>query len=140
LLRLEYLTLFSVDSPAIMRFSGGLLVQAAAALAVKLYVADSGGNVTTLALTQSGNAYNLSVAYRTTSCQPNPSWLILDGENEVLYCYDRGATTSINGSMNSFSVAKDGNLTAIQRVNAPFSGVYAELFGQGHKRGIATAS
>lgn len=132
-------TLFS-RFPTGMHFYWALLSQAAAALAVKLYVADSGGNVTTLILSQSLSTSNLSVSYKTNSCAPNPSWLILDGENKLLYCYDRGATSSINGSMNSFSVAEDGNLTSVARVNAPFSGVHARIFGEGNKRGIATAS
>jgi len=42
--------------------------------------------------------------------------------------------------MNSFSVAEDGHLTTIARVDAPLSGVHAHIFNEGSKRGIATAS
>lgn len=123
-----------------MHFSSSLFLQASAVAAVKLYIAETNGNVTTLALTQTSDIYNLDVAYKTLACAPNPAALIHDAENKLLYCYDRGSSSSTNGSMNSFSVSADGNLSQIARVNAPLSGVSATIFGDGSARGIATAA
>jgi 6-phosphogluconolactonase (cycloisomerase 2 family) len=107
--------------------------------AVNLYVAASDGNITTLSLSESKHVYNLSVTSVTPECQANPSWLTLDHENRILYCLDRGSTTSTNGSLNSFSIGKHGNLTRRDRVDAPLSGVYAGIFGE-ETRGFATVS
>ncbi|KAL9946050.1 hypothetical protein ACHAP6_006680 [Verticillium nonalfalfae] len=97
----------------------------ASAGAVTLFAADSGGNVTTLSLTGCSNNYTLSVTSKTADCEVNPSWLTLDGPNRVLYCYDRGAGSSVSGSLNSFSIGEDGLLSRIARVSAPLSGVAA---------------
>ncbi|KAG7120470.1 6-phosphogluconolactonase like protein [Verticillium longisporum] len=99
----------------------------ASAGAVTLFAADSGGNVTTLSLTGCTNNYTLSITSKTTDCEVNPSWLTLDGPNRVLYCYDRGAGSSVSGSLNSFSIGEDGLLSRIARVSAPLSGVAGEI-------------
>ncbi|KAM0438672.1 hypothetical protein ACHAPT_001428 [Fusarium lateritium] len=96
---------------------------AASSEAVSLFVADSSGNLTTLAFTGSEESFALAVTSRTADCQANPSWLTLDHPNRVLYCLDRGASTSTSGSLNSFSIGKDGALTRVGRVTAPLSGV-----------------
>ncbi|GJC95835.1 ykgB protein [Colletotrichum higginsianum] len=82
----------------------GSAVWAASCSAVTLYAADSGGNVTTLSLTGSGDTYSLSVTSKTAECDVNPSWLTLDAANRVLYCLDRGSNSVPNGSLNSFSI------------------------------------
>jgi hypothetical protein len=65
----------------------------------------------------------------------------LDSSNRVLYCLGRGVTNSTNGSMNAFSISEGGNLTLIDRVPAPLSGVSAAIFSSSSgKRGLATAS
>lgn len=114
---------------------------AASSGAVTLFVADSGGNLTTLALTGSDESYDLAVTSRTTDCQANPSWLTLDHPNRVLYCLDRGVSTSVSGSLNSFSIGESGVLSRIGRVSAPLSGVAGEIVTTGSgARGYVSAS
>lgn len=109
----------------------GLISFMAPVAAVTLFAADSGGNVTTLSFKEGCGSSSLTVTSRTSDCEANPSWLTLDREGRILYCYDRGtasgnsATTS--GSLNSFSIGEDGQLTRISRVRGPFSGVAGEL-------------
>ncbi|KAH7353201.1 Lactonase, 7-bladed beta-propeller-domain-containing protein [Plectosphaerella cucumerina] len=105
----------------------GLASCLAPAAAVTLFAADSGGNVTTLSLTQGCGNNSFTVTSRTADCEANPSWLTLDGPSRVLYCYDRGATRSTSGSLNSFSIGEEGLLTRIARVSAPLSGVAGEI-------------
>ncbi|KAK7428118.1 hypothetical protein QQZ08_005357 [Neonectria magnoliae] len=91
--------------------------------AVTLFAADSGGNVTTLSFTGAGSNYTLSVTAKTSGCEDNPSWLSVDKASRVLYCLDRGASSSTSGSLNSFSIEESGALTRLGRVLAPLSGV-----------------
>ncbi|KAH7123518.1 Lactonase, 7-bladed beta-propeller-domain-containing protein [Dactylonectria estremocensis] len=101
----------------------GLGLWASTCSAVTLFAADSLGNVTTLSLTGSGHNYSLTVTARTAECEANPSWLGVDKASRVLYCLDRGVSTSTSGSLNSFSIGSDGALTRLDRVDAPLSGV-----------------
>lgn len=117
-----------------------LCLQLITTSATKLYVATSDGNLTTLSFTESSNATSLTTTSVTPDCGPNPSWLMLEPTEHILYCLDRGSSSSLNGSMNSFSIDPSGNLTRINRVDAPISGVSAHIFGEEGTRGIATAS
>ncbi|KAF4945906.1 hypothetical protein FSARC_14323 [Fusarium sarcochroum] len=108
-------------------FLFGSALFAAYGNAANLFVADPSGNLTTLSLTESGNGYNFSIVSRTLDCGPNPSWLTLDSTNRILYCLDRGASTSTSGSLNSFSIDTNGALTRVGRVDAPLSGVAGEV-------------
>ncbi|KAH6639882.1 Lactonase, 7-bladed beta-propeller-domain-containing protein [Boeremia exigua] len=107
----------------------------------QLFAAHSDGNVTTLALTGTGNASRLSVTSVSSACDANPATLNLDYSKRILYCLDRGRGTS-QGSLNSFSIDAAGKLNRIARVSAPPSGVTAEFFdvpGTG-VRGYVSAS
>lgn len=96
--------------------------------AVRLYTAQSDGNVTTLSLTGDSSNRTLAVASVTAECETNPAALTLDNENGVLYCYDRGFPAGAIGSLNSFSIDEsNGALTRISRVEAPSSGVWGEI-------------
>ncbi|KAJ3537515.1 hypothetical protein NM208_g6277 [Fusarium decemcellulare] len=124
-----------------MRLGSQLVVSAlcvASCNATTLFVADSGGNVTTLSFTKNG----LSITSRTPDCEPNPSWLTLDHKDRVLYCLDRGTpNVSTVGSLNSFSIGKNGTLDHLARVEAPFSGVAGAIVtAPSRKRGYVTAS
>lgn len=110
------------------------------ALAVNLYAATSDGNVTSLALANSNGTYSLSITSKTAECETNPSWLTLDSEKRILYCLDRGATRSLNGSLNSFNVGPGGDLTRVGRTIAPLSGVYMDVFGPSENQGIISVS
>lgn len=110
--------------------------------AQQLFAAHSDGNVSTLALRQTGNIYNLSVTSVTKDCEVNPATLNLDFSQRILYCLDRGKGSSTQGSLNSFSIGDDGKLSRIARVSAPLSGVAAEYFDAGGNgaRGYVSAS
>ncbi|KAM0279933.1 hypothetical protein ACHAO9_011453 [Fusarium lateritium] len=109
--------------------------------AVNLFVADSGGNLTTLALTESQEGFDLAVTSKSSECQANPSWLTLDKSSRVLYCLDRGGNAAPSGSLNSFSIEKGGALKHIARVKAPASGVAGGIVsGAKGRRGYFSAS
>ncbi|KAH7317903.1 Lactonase, 7-bladed beta-propeller-domain-containing protein [Rhexocercosporidium sp. MPI-PUGE-AT-0058] len=119
------------------------LLQAAffvtATSATNLFVACTNGNLTTLSLTKSTNASTLAISSWTNQCSANPSALNLDSTNRILYCMDRGSSSSLNGSMNTFDVDTNGNLTRLARIPIPASGVWTSFFGaEGGNMGIAT--
>lgn len=125
---------------AMRHFNSLLLSTALGANAINLYAATSDGNVTSLSLTVGDSGNNLTVSSKT-ACGANASWLTFDSKTRLLYCLDRGVSSSTNGSMNSYSASADGLLTSIDSVTAPLSGVSHEVFtNEAGKRGFATAS
>ncbi|KAH7386518.1 Lactonase, 7-bladed beta-propeller-domain-containing protein [Cadophora sp. MPI-SDFR-AT-0126] len=114
-------------------------ILATAASATNLFVACTNGNLTTLSLTGSGNTSNLAISSWTNQCASNPAALNLDYQNRILYCMDRASSSSVNGSMNSFDIDTNGNLTRLARIPVPASGVWAGFFGaEGGNQGLAT--
>lgn len=112
---------------------------ATTASATNLFVACTNGNLTTLSLTGTGNTSNLAISSWTNECASNPAALNLDSQNRILYCMDRASSSSVNGSMNSFDVDTNGNLTRLARIPVPASGVWAGFFGaEGGNKGLAT--
>ncbi|CAG8953151.1 hypothetical protein HYFRA_00003350 [Hymenoscyphus fraxineus] len=115
---------------------------------VNLYVAETTGALSTLSLVNSGDTFSLTNTSSSFECSSNPSWLTLDAPNRILYCIDRGIDPAVNrtgdtnGSINSFVVGAQGNLTRVSRVLAPLSGVHASIFNgaPGQKRGLASVS
>ena len=103
-----------------------LALLVASCSATTLFVADSGGNVTSLSLDVGKNS-SLVASHRTTECATNPSWLTLDAANRILYCVDRATNSAVNGSLNSFSVGQTGDLVHIDRVPVASSGVAGEI-------------
>lgn len=109
--------------------------------ATNLYVAMSDGVLSTLNLVFTESSYSLTNTSSTLDCAGNPSWLTLDSDARILYCLDRGKTDALNGSINSFEIGNQGNLSRLHRVDAPLSGVYSEIFGTKEtKRWMATVS
>jgi 6-phosphogluconolactonase (cycloisomerase 2 family) len=110
--------------------------------AVTLFVADSGGNVTSLSLdVENGKNSSLVASHRTTECATNPSWLTLDATDRILYCVDRATNSAVNGSLNSFSVGDGGALVHIDRISVASSGVAGEIVTlDSGVRGYVTAS
>jgi len=102
-------------------------------------VSDYGGNITTFSLTASNGTYNLSKAFQTTDCAPNPSWLTVDIDRGLLFCMNEGLD-SINGSLSSFTINHDGSLNHVKNettISGPVNGViYGNAAGQ---RAIALA-
>lgn len=130
----------SMKSTYLHQFAGAA-IWASCVNAITLFAADSGGNVTTLFFEGSDRNYTLGVVSKTTGCEVNPSWLTLDSTNRVLYCYDRGSSSSTSGSLNSFSIEEDGVLSRISRVSAPLSGVAGEIVtSRNGIRGYVSAS
>ncbi|KAH7359682.1 Lactonase, 7-bladed beta-propeller-domain-containing protein [Pyrenochaeta sp. MPI-SDFR-AT-0127] len=101
-----------------------------------LFAAQSNGNLTSLSLQNS----SIAVTSNTVDCADNASWLTLDAHNKILYCLNRGVGNATQGSLNSFAVGKQGVLTKIDRVSAPFGVVAGQYFDVGGKRGYVTAS
>jgi hypothetical protein len=119
----------------------GSAVLAAPSQAVNLFVADYGGNLSTLSLTESQKGFDLSVTSKTTDCSPGPNWLTLDKANNVLYCLDRGLNFSPPGSLNSFAIGDKGVLKRISRVKSTAGAVAGEIVtGANGKRGYFSAS
>ncbi|KAF4340678.1 hypothetical protein FBEOM_5394 [Fusarium beomiforme] len=119
----------------------GSAVLAAPSQAVNLFVADYGGNLSTLSLTESSNGYSLAVTSKTTDCSPGPNWLTLDKPNGVLYCLDRGPNFAPPGSLNSFTVGDKGVLKRVSRVKSTAGAVAGEIVtGANGKRGYFSAS
>jgi 6-phosphogluconolactonase (cycloisomerase 2 family) len=107
--------------------------------ATNLYVSSYSGDITSLSLTSENGAYDLKAVYTNDGCSTSPSWLELDQARGYLYCSDEGLSTP-NGTLSSYSVAKDGKLTQIQKadvISGPVSSViYGDRLGQ---RAIALA-
>jgi 6-phosphogluconolactonase (cycloisomerase 2 family) len=108
-----------------------------ASAATNLYISSYDGNVTSLSLTKSGSAFDLSVSSRDQGCAPNPSWLTWDKESRALYCLDEGFTTP-NGSITTYMADVNGTLAFQQHLDltapAPVSGV---IFGKDKFEGLA---
>jgi hypothetical protein len=120
----------------------GSAVLAAPSQAVNLFVADYGGNLSTLSLTETAKGYDLSVTSKTTDCSPGPNWLTLDKPNNVLYCLDRGLNFQPPGSLNSFTIGDKGVLKRVSRVKSIVGGAVAGeiITGANGKRGYFSAS
>ena len=107
--------------------------------ATNLFIADYGGDVTSVSLTEKVGNYSLDKTFTNRQCAPNPSWLTIDANRGLLFCLNEGLTTP-NGSLSSFTINTDGSLTHVQNTttpNGPVSGViYGNPVGQ---RGIVLA-
>lgn len=116
-----------------MLYATTLLALSATASAINLFVSDYSGNITTLSLTSSKGNYTLSKINANDGCSPNPSWLEIDAANGLLYCSNEGLT-SVNGSLSTFSIARDGSINLLQNtttISGPVSStVYGDAFGR----------
>ena len=109
-------------------FSMFLALAASLCSATNLYVSSYNGTITTLGLTSQNGSYQLQSLYKNTGCAPNPSWLNLDQPRGYLYCQDEGLTVA-NGSLSSFAVAKDGNLTLVDKASTITGPVNSVIYG-----------
>ncbi|KAL4879032.1 Lactonase, 7-bladed beta-propeller-domain-containing protein [Aspergillus karnatakaensis] len=97
------------------------------ATASHLYAASYAGTVTSLGLSKySNSSYQLSTLSQTTDCGPSPSWLMLDGENNILYCLDEGIDHP-NGTLTSFKTFSNGTLSKLNQ-HATIPGPVASAF------------
>lgn len=119
--------------------TGVLALSAIAASATDLWIADYGGDVTTVSLTESGGQYNLTNASRTDACGPNPSWLTVDTNRGLLFCLNEGLT-SPNGSVASFTINADNSLNAVKNETVPIGPVSGLIYGNAAgQRGLVAA-
>lgn len=116
-----------------------LLAIATLTSATNLFISSYAGTITSLSLTESNGAYNLTQTSTTSDCAPNPSWLNLDANRGLLFCLNEGLETT-NGSLASFLVNRNGSLTFVKNettISGPVSGV---IYGYpAGRRGIALA-
>ncbi|KAH8700510.1 Lactonase, 7-bladed beta-propeller-domain-containing protein [Talaromyces proteolyticus] len=96
-------------------------------LATRLYAASYAGSVTSLALTKTRGAYELSTLSKTAACGSSPSWLMLDSENSILYCLDEGIT-ALNGSVTTFKTNQNGTLSMIQHLKTLTGPVMSAMY------------
>lgn len=102
--------------------------------AVNLYVSSYDGNVTTLSLTGSSGNYTLSESSRIQGCGTQPSWLVYDKPNSVLYCMDENwnfspanpqsifTSYTVDQSSGKLSLAQTSNMSTASSVNGVLFG------------------
>ena len=109
-------------------FTAALCASQAMAITSRLYAASYAGIVSTLSLAPASNGTgNLSVIAESTGCGPSPSWLMLDGSHDILYCLDEGLNVP-NGSIASFHTNANGSLTPIKRIETISGPVMSVLY------------
>lgn len=106
--------------------------------ATYLYVSSYAGNVTTLSLTESNGTYSLQTVAQNALCAPNPAWLTLDRSHNRLYCLNEGLT-SLNGSISSFALSRNGSLSLLSNVSTINGPVASVIYGTTPNRAIALA-
>lgn len=91
------------------------LLMSSYAMASRLYAASYAGTVTELRLSKPGLNYQLGAVSQTTECGTSPSWLMLDRENDILYCLDE-AVDLPNGTLSSFRMSSNGSLATVEQL------------------------
>ncbi|KAB8254497.1 Lactonase, 7-bladed beta-propeller-domain-containing protein [Aspergillus pseudonomiae] len=84
-------------------------------MASRLYAASYAGKVTSLNLAGSGESHQLTTLSETTDCGTSPSWLMLDRENDFLYCLDEGIDRP-NSTLSSFKLNADGSFRKVKKL------------------------
>ncbi|GKZ72619.1 hypothetical protein AnigIFM63309_011582 [Aspergillus niger] len=119
-----------------------LLFGATSAVASRLYAASYAGTVTTLSLSQSSKGhYELETVAQSTDCGTNPSWLMLDHDNRVLYCLDE-AVDLANGTLTSFAIRPNGTLSKVVQLETIAGPVMSQFYsapGVPHRKFFAVA-
>lgn len=103
----------------------------ALAAATNLYATHYDGNIYTLSL-DSGNSLSITSSLKT--CGDAPSWLTFDSSTHTLYCSDHSGNASINGSLSSYSVDRNGGLTEIAKTRDVGAAVHSIIYGGKHGR------
>ncbi|KNG79983.1 hypothetical protein ANOM_011734, partial [Aspergillus nomiae NRRL 13137] len=110
----------------------------ASSTASKVYTASYAGAVTTLEFGRSDSGYELTTISNTTDCGPNPSWLMLDADKNLLVCLDEGLNGP-NGTLTSFEVDSDGSLSKIHHLETVLGPVQSHLYSAGNRTFFAVA-
>ncbi|KAB8238706.1 Lactonase, 7-bladed beta-propeller-domain-containing protein [Aspergillus alliaceus] len=110
----------------------------AASAASRLYTASYAGTIATLELGKSHAGYELTKISSTTEGGPNPSWLMLDADNGLLFCLDEGLKGP-NGTLTSFEINSDGSLSKIHHVETVLGPVQSHFYSAGDRKYFAIA-
>ncbi|KAM0145082.1 hypothetical protein ACHAPC_002481 [Botrytis cinerea] len=106
-------------------------------ITANLFVSSYIGTISTLQLSRSLNgSYALNTLSVNNVTTDNPSWLHKDPKNGILYCLNEGLSVQ-NGSISSFSVAGNGDLSLLGNgltISGPVSSV---LFNGGRNMAAA---
>jgi hypothetical protein len=110
-----------------------------ATLTTNLFVSSYIGTITTLQLSQYTNgSYSLKSLSVNNVTTDNPSWLMKDPYNGVLYCANEYLPNTVtNGSISAFKIGDGGVLTLLEKqktVNGPVNTV---LFNEGKNMAAA---
>ncbi|CAG7971669.1 unnamed protein product [Penicillium salamii] len=92
-----------------------------------LYTASYAGSVYSLGLGKANGTLALSTQSQSTECGASPSWLMLDGANEILYCLNEAIGAS-NGSITSFNTHGNGSLDVIHNLTVPAGPVMSAMY------------
>lgn len=106
-------------------FVAGLLLSSYT-MASRLYAASYTGTVTELRLSKPGLHHELGSVSHTNDCGTSPSWLMVDRENEILYCLDE-AVNLPNATLTSFKMDSNGSLAKVeqlQTITGPVSSTF----------------
>jgi len=108
-----------------MLSSSLLLALASTTFATNLFVSSYSGDITSLALRETNGTVSLESTFFNAGCGPNPSWLTIDFNRDLLFCLNEGLT-SPNGSLSSFTINRNGSLSHVKNettISGPVSGV-----------------
>lgn len=113
------------------------------AIAVNLFVASYSGNITVLQLTSDNDndndSYDLRQIRTENTHTPNPSWLLHDSENTVLYCSDDDdANINEYGHLSAFTYSDDGVMSKVPgELSTPRGGVSTTFYNSGQAMAMA---
>ncbi|CAG7943642.1 unnamed protein product [Penicillium olsonii] len=96
-------------------------------VAQTLYAASYAGSVHSLALSKANGTLGLSTQSLSKECGTSPSWLMMDGDNKILYCLNEAIGAS-NGSITSFNTHGNGSLDAINTLTVPAGPVMSAMY------------
>lgn len=104
--------------------------------AQSLYAASYAGFVYSLSLGKANGTLGLDTRSQSRECGISPSWLMLDGAHNILYCLNEAIGAS-NGSITSFNTHGNGSLDAVDTLTVPagpvMSAMYSAPGAHGHK-------
>ncbi|CAI7670920.1 unnamed protein product [Penicillium bialowiezense] len=104
--------------------------------AQSLYAASYAGFVYSLSLGRANGTLGLDTRSQSRECGISPSWLMLDGAHNILYCLNEAIGAS-NGSITSFNTHGNGSLDAVDTLTVPagpvMSAMYSAPGAHGHE-------
>ncbi|OQV02107.1 hypothetical protein CLAIMM_07357 [Cladophialophora immunda] len=93
----------------------------------RLFVASYDGVLRTIEFSEEQTTGNLKVVAECKDCAPNPSWITLDTKKKVLFCNSNDGA-NLKGSLNSYSIRKDGSLERLDSLAAHVGAAYQTFY------------